>query len=89
MKNRLISREGHFINLLKRISRSDICRAENWLTHDNKGEDVEGNEIDDEHVAAPGRNHVEVGQRAQRGPHHRARLQRFHPQEIRELKILG
>lgn len=37
-------------------------------------EDVDGDEVDDEHEAAPGRDHVEVGQGGCGGPHERPRV---------------
>ena len=47
---------------------------------------MERNEIDDKDVASPGRHHVEIGDGSCCGPHDRACLDRFDPEEIREEK---
>lgn len=54
--------------------------------HDQKGENVEGNQVDDEDVSSPGTDHVEVGQSGHRGPEDGSSLDRFDPQEVRELE---
>ena len=52
---------------------------------DHEDEDVHGDEVDEEHVAAPRRHHVEVGDGAERGPVDVARLHALDPLGVRCL----
>ena len=45
---------------------------------------MEGNDVDEEDISAPGGDHVEVGQRAEGRPVHVARLHRLDPEVVGE-----
>lgn len=47
---------------------------------------MQRDEVDDEDVATPRRDHVEVGQGSSGGPHDRACFDRLDPQEVGEEK---
>ena len=51
---------------------------------DHEDEDVDGDQVDEKHVAAPGGDHVEVGQGAERAPVDLPRLDGLDPQVVSE-----
>ena len=55
--------------------------------HEEEGEYMERDEVDDEDVPAPGGDHVEVGESAPSGPIHRAGLHCLDPQVIPEIFV--
>ena len=55
-------------------------------THTEQNEDMERDQVSDEHISTPGRDHVSVEQRSQRSPHNGALLHGLDPQEEGENK---
>lgn len=53
-------------------------------TNQHHEDHINGNDVDDEHVASPRRHHVEIAQRTARRDEQRARIHRLHPQIERE-----
>lgn len=52
--------------------------------HDHQNEHVQWNKIDDEHIASPGRHHIEIAQGAENAPHDRTGLHGLDPQVVSE-----